>query len=308
MFCIKHCKFFFNREFQYFRYVAYSFVTIIAFVSCIDKAEAQVSVNLVDYVLQSTGDGTLCTSNGSQCDTGYLLSTGEYVDYYNFNGNQDILITYTARTTGAGVNGGSYIGVIKDFTKNNYTNNVLRCFANPGEYCTAPPNTNYLPSGLPESLLLNVATAQDDVNASNSDGTPRVLIAGSKDITGPQSFEWVNLDPSTCAQTQVGLVGNQVFAVYVQGIPFGGDVGTRDAVVIEEVETAYINENRNSYPDHIERYYYVNGYGRVREATSGYDTGTQEFTNTLGNNAIRNTLIPRSFDAPAFCPQGTAQY
>lgn len=301
MSCAKHYQLWFSR------YMAYSLVTIVTFLLCIDKAKAQVSVNLVDYVLQSTGGGTLCTADGKQCDTGYLLNTGEYVDYYNFAGNQNILITYTARTTGAGVNGGLYIGVVKDYTKDN-NNNVLRCFANPGEYCTAPSNANYLPSGLPEEPLLNVATAQDDVDASNSDGTPRVLIAGSKDITGPQSFEWVNLDPNTCAQTQVGLVGNEVFAVYVQDISFGGDVGTRDAVVIEEVETAYINGVRNSYPDHIERYYYVNGFGRVREATSNYDPQTQEFTNTMGNNPVRNTLIPRSFDAPAFCPQGTAQY
>lgn len=164
----------------------YSFAITFTFAIFIRSAEAQVSVNLKDYVLQSTGGGTLCTQYGTQCDTGYLLSTGKYVDYYNFAGNQNILITYTARTTGSGVNGGSYIGVVKD-----YYNGSLRCFANPGEYCTAPSNSDYLPSGLPEDLLLNVATYQDDLNASNSDGTPRVLIAGSQDFTGPQSFEWV---------------------------------------------------------------------------------------------------------------------
>ena len=300
---VERCQILSGKKFKFCKHITCSFVIVSAFTFFVGKAEAQISVNLKDYVLQSTGGGTLCTSNGSQCDTGYLLPSGEYVDYYNFNGSQDVLITYTARTTGSGVNGGSYIGVIKD-----YINGSLRCFANPGEYCTAPPNSNYLPSGLPEALLLNVATSQDDVNASNPDGTPRTLIAGSQDITGPQSFEWVKLDPSTCAQTQIGLVGNQVFAVYVQGISFGGDVGTRDAVVIQEVETAYINGIRSSYPDHMERYYYVNGFGRVREASANYDTTTQEFTISQGNNPVRNTLIPRSFDAPAFCPQGTAQY
>ena len=165
-----------------------------------------------------------------------------------------------------------------------------------------------MPEGLPEQLLLNVASAQDDVNASNADGTPRVLIAGSKDITGQQTFGVNSMDITTCKQNYLGLVGNDVSAVYVQAIPFGGNVGTKDAVVIQEVETAYVNGVENSYPDHIERYYYVNGFGRVREATAVYNKATGQFTISQGNNAVRNTLGSPFSTPPNYCPQGSVAY
>ena len=190
----------------------------------------------------------------------------------------------------------------------NVSNNELTCFSNPGENCQAPPDDNYLPEGLPETLTLNEASAQDDINASNSDGTPKTLIAGSIDFTGQQVFDVHQMDATTCAQTYLGPVGNDVSAVYVKAIPFGGNVGTQDALVIQEVETAFVNGSENSYPDHIERYYYVHGYGRVREATANYSQATGEFTVTQGNNPVRNTLSPASTNYPNYCPQDTVPY
>ena len=279
-----------------------SCIAIVLFYSHVANA-SEILVDVTQYMTQATAGQSICTSNINQCVHGYPNQYGEYTLFYAFNDNRPPIVDYIARSYGGGANGGSFIGVIR-----NIDSGQLRCFADPGQLCTAPPRTSSMPEGVPKSLLLNVVSEQDDKNASNPDGTPRTQIAGARNITGMQTFQVNNMNMSNCMQTPAGKVGVTVSAAFLYAFPFGGDIGTQNALVIEEIETKYINGQLDSHPDHIERYYYVNQYGRVREATSSYSTATGQFTNSLGNNPIRNKLRAVSLmppEPPNTCPQGT---
>jgi hypothetical protein len=82
----------------------------------------------------------------------------------------------------------------------------------------------------------------------------------------------------------------------------------QDAVVIDEYELGPTTSQ-----NHMERYFYVHGYGRVREGSSGYDTANGLYD--LGvegharDNEVRSVLLPRDYskipNSPTECPQGS---
>lgn len=262
----------------------------------------QVVVNYTDYVTQPTGPngGSLCTPDNTQCIQGAFNQYGEYQLFYAFY-NGDPIVDYIGRSTGSN----NFIGVIRSLSSN-----TVKCFSNGGQLCQAPSNANFFPESMYSQDLLNVATPQDDSAASNSDGTPSGLIPGSKEITGQQQFEVNIMDMATCRQSYSGYVGVDVSAVFIRQFPFGGNVGMQDTLVIQEIETGFNGNTMNPYPDHIERYYYVNGFGRVREATAGWSNQTHLFTNTQSNNAYRTIVHPPIGLQPPTnsCPQGSIPY
>jgi len=93
-------------------------------------------------------------------------------------------------------------------------------------------------------------------------------------------------------------------ASYVTGVPFGGNVGTRDALVLEGF--SYAN------PSTLERYYYVSGLGRVRENNAQRTSGGQTPYNQKGQNLDRNqekavnSSVIYANGNHGGCPQGSA--
>ena len=271
----------------------------------------QVVVDVANFMPQATAGQAICTDYNTQCVHGYPNQYGE-AEFYYVQGGAPIVVDYVARSYGGGANGGSYIGVSRSWD----TANGIRCFSDPGQLCTAPPSTSSMPEGIPRSLFLNVVFQSDDDAASDPVyGTPVSQIAGSIDVTGLTYFQVNTMDPTTCAQTMQGLVPVDVFAAYLYQYPFGGDVGTQDALVVEEVE--YQDYNGHLEPNHIERYYYVNNYGRVRDSTAVYnhDTGVYYSVdsqgNAVGSNPVRHNvqsvdgLPPEPLNS---CPQGTKPF
>lgn len=237
----------------------------------------------------------LCQSNGQLCLQGHNNSNGEF-EYDYTNG----IVDYIARSSQLNY------GVVRNQADGP---NTLRCFSNANAYCTAPSNTGYFPEGVPLIFDVNVVPLSTELTAENSDGTPRAVVPGAVDFSNHQDnlFGVVSMDPTTCAQQYEGQVGVHDWVTYVQQVPFGGNVGTQDALVIDEIELAYNGTTRVPSGDHIERYFYVKGLGRVREASSGFDTNTGYYDEPLGGNSVRNIITANTISNPqVLCPQGTA--
>jgi len=91
-----------------------------------------------------------------------------------------------------------------------------------------------------------------------------VGVSGGSDVTFDAAYQIFSvnlLSYPSCEQTPSGNIAHQVYATYVSGVYFGGDVGTQDALVIDETE-GNLDQFGQFYPDHIERYYYVIDVGR----------------------------------------------
>lgn len=268
-------------------------------------------IDVVDYITQ-VPPAIICQANGAYCLNGYWNQYGEFV-YVSSNGTVD----YIARSTNASTTPALPVGIIRNIDG---TGAPLRCFASPGQPCTAPPSSSNMPEKLPKIFLVNVVSWATEQASENTDivngqpvpnGTPRTTIAGAVTFSGWQSFDWVNMD-SSGNQTRQGSVDNLVTAVYVLGVQFGGDIGTRDALVIDE------QEGNSGIPNHIERFFYVKGWGRVREAVSYWNVNTNQYNAGPFVNSIRNTLSstlqgngitpPAINPPPNCCPQGSAPW
>lgn len=109
---------------------------------------------------------------------------------------------------------------------------------------------------------------------------------------------------SQCAQSYVGTGQVKGLVVYVKNVPFGGNIGTQDAIV----DDGY--SGQSSSQDHVERAFYVLGYGVVRYGVAFYDPGDGLYDNKPHYDGIWNEyqmLNPNDFNIePASCPQGSA--
>jgi len=244
-----------------------------------------------DYISQQLEPNMLCRSDSLLCLTSYWnRANGEFEIIYT-NSIHDYIAVSTA--------GPNYtIGVIRSAA----SGFGLRCFSTPGINCTSPPSNTDMPEQVPLSFNIPVISLQAELAAENTDGSPKGPIQGSISFTNGQyvPFGVHQMNPSGCAQTGTGPVQALVRAVYVSGVQFGGNVGTRDAVVIEEYELGA------TYGNHMERYFYVHGLGRVREGSAVYDTSTGVY-DLSRNNSVRNTLRTNTISIPApQCPRGSA--
>ena len=296
-----------------FRHVVSIYViAVAASFGCLKPAMAQtVYVDVNDYLVQASGTGAICVDGNVQCIHAYPNQFGELTIYYAEN-RRPVVVDYVARSYGSsGPNGAYYIGVSRSFSYDSQSDtSILRCFSDPGQFCTAPPNTSMMPEAVPRTLALNVIYPSEDYDASDpSTHTPIRPLNGTYSITGFRDFQVVSMDFSTCQQQLVGTVGAEVRAAYIYQFPFDGDIGTQNALIIEEIEYS-------SYPTigHIERYYYVNGYGRVRDSIGFYNPDNQQWT--PGSNPVRHWYYPDINqitpplppEPPNSCPQGTKPF
>ena len=301
---------------RHYAYEAIIALASIAVLSVTKPAEAnQVTIDTTAYLNQSSDGQAICTDqnvNYIECVHAYPNQYGETDIVYaqqsqSGSGPVVVGIDYITRSTNsAGANGGYYIGVSRsaDLTDG------LRCFSNPGQFCTAPPSTSAMPEDVPRLLTLNVVLPSDDDAASSAmDKSPIAHIAGGINISGLTYFQTVNMDINTCAQTLTGIIPYAVYASFLYQYDFQGMIGVQDALVIEEIE--YQNVNGQIIPNHIERYYYVNGYGRVRDSIAFWDVNSQQYTDQGPNggfNVVRPWVRPVSVmppEPPNYCPQGT---
>jgi len=269
----------------------------------------QVSINVNDYLVQASGSAALCTDNTEQCVHEYPNQFGEMTVFYA-QGSQPVVVDYVARSYGSGgANGAYYIGPSRSLGYNAPTHDyTLYCFSDPGQTCTAPPSTSMMPQAVPRLLTLNVVLpSEDDAASDPTTGTPIRPLNGTYSITGITNFQVVVMGPG-CQQQLIGLVQAEVRAAFLYQYPFGGDLGTQNALVIEEIE--YQNYNGSTEIGHIERYYHINGYGRVRDSVAFYDPSTQSYTpgsNPIRRN-IRNVADVMPPEPPNDCPQGTKPF
>ena len=197
----------------------------------------------------------------------------------------------------------------------------LRCFTsarNPSINCTAPANGDvfgppYIMNNVPVVSWATAAATENDPNPTASDAWPTRGIPGAlvTTPTGSDGFApanyinyTVNNFGGNCSQSHNFNTYSLGTASYVTGVPFGGNVGTRDALVLEGF--SYAN------PSTLERYYYVSGLGRVRENNAQRTSGGQTPYNQKGQNLDRNqekavnSSVIYANGNHGGCPQGSA--
>ena len=267
----------------------------------------------------------LCTDpagpKNHNCITSFDHASEVEIVYSTRNTSAPSIQDYIAVTTAGHGSSGEYIGVIRNYP--GYGNGGLRCFSNGTAICTAPANSSDIPEGVPYQIpaLPEVDLATLEAASNPTSGTnplpawmsPRVPIANAM-ITTPNgtngnwwSFGAQGMTYPGCAQS-VENNGNaypqQTRIVYVAGIPFGGTIGTKDAIVIDNWSIGP--------PNHIERYFYVKRLGRVAESVSWQDAAGNYDTGITGLNhsyevpvtaAFAQYIIPWGTDE---CPQGGA--
>jgi len=216
------------------------------------------------------------------------------------------IIDYIAISSNGWQGSANYIGVARNLPG---TGGQLRCFANVFENCTAPVNTVFMPEGVPY-LISNLpgVSLQTELASENPDGSPAAPIAGSIITTQTVGYSpYKNYQPfgvnsmnGQCAQSLEFDTYNQTRIVYVTSVPFGGTIGTQDAIVIDGFGIGP--------PNHIERYFYVKGLGRVREATAfqGSDGKYNHQTQNIYHN-VEEPLSSKTININGGgCPQGSA--
>ena len=240
-------------------------------------------------MIQPLNGSTLCQADNQLCLTSYLN---------NADGEFEIVYTNSIHDYLSVTGPYSRIGVIRSTA-----NGVLRCFSNQGVSCSSPPDSQTVPEAVPLFFGLNSVSLQTELASENSDGSPMQPIQGAVSPSNGQYLQFgVNtMDYSSCAQTYSATVSALVYGVYVSGVQFGGNVGTHDAVVIDEYELG-----PTASQNHVERYFYVQGLGRVREASATYDINDGLYDASPHFNSVRNMIENNTITIPPEeCPQGS---
>ncbi len=255
----------------------------------------------------------LCDSydnRASACLTSFN-DGGQYGEAEIAYGMNNGIIDYIGISSGGWQGSPNYIGVIRNVPG---TRGQLRCFANEFQNCTAPANTVFMPEGVPYLIPnLPVVSLQTELASENSDGSPKAPIAASMVTTYTVGIDnpYYNAQPfgveSMSGQCSQSLENNQyseTLIVYVKGVPFGGNIGTQDAIMIDGL----------GFPrNHIERFFYVQGLGRVREGTASWDsnTGYYDLSQPVQRQNIYHNMVEQLSSSTitlqgVMCPQGSA--
>jgi hypothetical protein len=135
----------------------------------------------------------------------------------------------------------------------------MRCFGDNGTSCAA----TYGPSSMPLSIDLPVLPATAVSNM-------RVTDAGEPMFSG-KHFYVNSIDPMSCRiQSSDGPTPNSAKAFVVDSYDFGGDIGVQnDVLVLEGVGGVPAGSENQFHGQRLERYWFVKGYGYVRE--EGWD-------------------------------------
>ncbi|MDP9025542.1 MAG: hypothetical protein M3N13_09235 [Candidatus Eremiobacteraeota bacterium] len=269
----------------------------------------------------------ICGSPGTAYDPSCLTSyyTGEVV-IPNANGIIDY-VAISSKTLDLGIGDGPIkeIGVSRNYPADakHPALNHLRCFTtarSPSMNCAAPPNGDifgapYIINHLPVISWATVQATENNPDLTSNlawptRGIPGALITTPTGSDGFAPANYLNYtinfysDNVHCAQSFYGNTYSLGTASYVPAIPFGGNIGTRDAVVLEGF--SYAN------PSTLERYYYVSGIGRVRENNAQMASGQSSYGQN-GQNVTRNYMRPvdlniiygSQFGNQGGCPQGS---
>lgn len=278
-----------------------------------------VSVDLRPYlasvIAQNANTGNmLCEAypKGDHCVTSLSDTAGEVRIFYSPLTNHIVDYIAIGSHDFPSVDGSSTkrIGVVRNH-EGGGSGDQLRCFtvtATSTDHCQSPA-TKAL--GPPYLIPYLPVVSEDVLNgASNSDGSPSEPVPGSLLVTPKAStgnywgFGIQNMTFPGCVQSYFGGTQSRDHVVYVTGVHFGGTVGKQDAIVIDG------DSGHTSNMDHIERTFYVQGLGRVREGIAFYSTHDQIYDNMPHYNELHSnerTLNPNIFNIyPAQCPQGSA--
>lgn len=293
-----------------------------------------VAVDIRQYEAAAISSGNtgnmLCIGTGTGYDASCLTSfydggTYSETEIANANGIIDYIAISSEQVDIAGDGPFNEIGVARNYPADGFVD-TLRCFTiarNPPIICTAPPSGHvfgmpYIIYHLPVVSWATVAATENDPNPTAADAWPTRGIPGAL-VTTPTgsdgfapanyfNYSWNSFaSSSNCAQSWHANVYSLGTVVYVTGVPFGGTVGTRDAIVTDGF--GYAN------PSVLERYYYVSGLGRVRETHAVKYNGQSQYSNS-GNgpfNLDRNQEKPVDFNViygskyknQGGCPQGS---
>lgn len=276
----------------------------------IDSTSA-VQINTDKYIKSVPFDIAICTPGDlSQrvCISQYTNSIGEWTIVYAFGKPTDTsnpkIIDYMTRSNSPPY----FFGVIRNLDRSGGSN-LFRCFgfANPVRACQASPNPRFFPEDVPVILKTNEASAATVLATENrTTGAPEEPISGANFING-NKFEIIavnSIDVSSCTQRIGDEIAIRVSSTYVTKYPFGGEIGNRDALIIDEEESASSGGIIASKPTHLERYYYVRGYGRVKEGSSKYNPNTGRYDIFNTGASLRNIIVrPNPIPIPdIMCP------
>jgi len=221
-------------------------------------------VDVRHYITQSTPGFLMCRNfydavrqkNVIECTDGYRDANNEFTGALSSQ-PQGVPTPVAAAIDQWSNNGtgGDAIGIHKMDDSNGW-----RCLVNVGSSCGASANANYPIQGIDIMRSLPV------INAANIPTNGRTVGAY------PLRNDWkaVSLyyfNPTTGAQSSLyASLKVRSFAFIADGVNFGGSLGTRNDVLVYEEEhigniTLPANVNGGV---HFERYYYIQGYGRVR--------------------------------------------
>jgi len=293
-----------------------------------------ISVDLRGYVAATVGgtpdnpQNMLCTEkNGNRrtiCITGLREGNphGEVAFFYDRSYGAVNHVAISSWYHGGYSYAPYYIGTIRNFTGTGSNGSILRCFStwlSGATPCTAPANSFYMPAGVPYKMNdLPVVGNDAVVDASNSDGSPKQVIAGAFLVTKlvSENNYWAFATQqmsASCAQHSPygGSFKTRVFIVYAKNVPFGGTpslggIGTLDAVVIDAYSPGY-----GSSPAHVERTFYVSGLGSVMEGTAEYDNATKVYDLDTKNidhsdeTPLLSSVINYNDNPEPKCPQGS---
>ena len=219
--------------------------------------------NVEDYMLVSLPGQKLCTDVfASFCVDGDWTPDNKEFYWAMTNSQQtNLVLDYLGIVQ---TSHGKVIGPIRNFdTAIGY----LRCFAG-GTVCTVPATAPALPSyGIPTPLSLPVVANADYVATTSTYNCP---YGTCPDEPLSQAMQLVDDrisrieydTPSTnCTnQTYQGYVDVEISAAIVDWVDFGGDLGVQNNVLVIDALQGTVTL------DSLERYYYVYGYGRVKES------------------------------------------
>lgn len=256
----------------------------------------------------------LCQASPSQdkCETTLSDTAGEVRQFYGPHSN--VIVNYIAIGSHdyKSIDGSSTkrIGTIRNH-EGGTSGDSLRCFtvmASSTNYCASPAAEALGPPYLIPSLPVVSYTVLEE--ATNDDGSPTEPVPGSLLVTPDAStgnywnFGIQNMTASGCVQSYAGGSKNREHIVYVKNVPFGGTIGTQDAIVHDG------DSGDSSESDLLERTIYVEGLGAVEDGIAHYDPRDGLYDNTPHYNAAYNNEDPIDSKIiniyPAQCPQGSA--
>lgn len=293
-------------------FVGLSTLVVILLMTTSEKVAATpptqwIWIDVREYITQETPGFHLCDTRygepWNRCVDGHWGAQNEFVITYD-HGIGD----WIGRTSST-----LLVGPIRNVDP--YFHEHYRCFSKPSQRCTEPSNTDYPPQGVPGAFY-----AQIDMDALPLPPVPIkdptwIPITPAANID--EAIQWndgwhefgVNLiDPVTCEQTFVRNVKRRVSYLVLDDVDFGGDLGVQYNVLVIDHEESYPNDPTDNHPEgHIERYYYVKGYGRVAIGVSQDMDGDFVYGEGEAWNTVHHKIMPGDkIWTPNFCTQGGA--